>query len=94
MNTLPMAVGQQLEVSSAEEVRSLKARLPILVKVTGLTHKMKNKVRSHGPTWRLIDMDQLGLIVLLETIDPVHHQKHPYSVWVALSYDAEIQEIA
>lgn len=51
-----------------------------LVKVVPKSHKMKNKCREHGYVWRYLNfLDEKASI---ETLNPVHHGKYPYSVWV------------
>lgn len=59
------------------------------IKIEGLTHKMKNRIRVHGDTW-IVEKADLRRLQIMPVGDV--GKPYPYSVWVEGGLEIKILE--
>lgn len=57
------------------------------LRICGITHKMKNRIREHGDLWDILQ-DSGGMLL----ISPASHRgkKEPYMAWVFFGKDVNL----
>lgn len=57
------------------------------MKIRGLTHKMKNRIREHGDDWDVLQEKQGEYLIVPWSHS---HRYDPYMVWVTPGKDIQI----
>lgn len=60
-----------------------------MIRIKGLTHKMKNRIREHGNEWHVVKQGAMSGDWLI-TPKPHLLKDEPYMIWVTRGKDIEV----